>query len=243
MVFIAHYHHLTWRLRREQNLPKLKDENDLPAPAVLDPDLEAQFKKPEAPVLTPEQQATLTHHQEKYHKSHTFYRPHETPTHRAFPLSLLIAVTVLLDCHSCLQMALGGTTWGIYYKRRPSALTATILSCSISCNITAGLLISYGGRRTRKVEEVEKRLRQALTAEAMRRMEAQKREEARAARGEPVGLQASLARRVDGVRDKLAPAHSRASEGSGSDTHPLNKPAPRSPELEVPKSATEAKLP
>jgi hypothetical protein len=105
MAFIAYYHRLTLRLRRERNLPKLQDENDLPAPNVLDPDLEAQFKKEqEKPVLTPEQQEKLTYHQMKYHKSHTFYRPHETPTHRAFPLSLLITITLLLDLHSCLQV-------------------------------------------------------------------------------------------------------------------------------------------
>ena len=122
-------------------------------------------------VLTRVQQEKLEHHQRKYHKSHTFYRAHETPTHRAFPVSLLITITVLLDLHSMFQMALGGTTWGIYYKRRPAALTATILSCSLTCNITAGILIALGGRWTRKVEEVEKRVRQALTTEAMGRLE------------------------------------------------------------------------
>jgi hypothetical protein len=185
-------------------LPKLSDKNDLPAPQALDPDLEAQFQREkEAPVLTEEQQKKLIHHQMKYHKSHTFYRPHETPTHRAFPLDLLIVITCLLDCHSMLQMALGGTTWGIYYKVRPPALTATILSCSLSCNITAGILISVGARRTRKVEEVEKRLRQALTEEAMARIKKERREEARARRGEPVGLQGTISRRVDQVTDKL----------------------------------------
>jgi hypothetical protein len=128
---------------------------------------------------------------------------------------------VLLDCHSCLQMSLGGTTWGIYYKRRPSALTATILSCSISCNLTAGALISWGARRTRKSEEVEKRVRQALTAEAMRRLELQRRDEARAARGEPVG------------------AGGRQSEG-GSDRRLLRN---HSSDLEVPRSAMEPALP
>jgi hypothetical protein len=99
-------------------------------------------------------------------------------------------------------MSLGATTWGIYWKVRPSALTATILSCSITTNLTAGFLISLGGRRTRKKEEVEKRLRQALTAEAMRHLEQQKRDEARAARGEPAGhgLQASISRHVDKVK-------------------------------------------
>ncbi|KAI0030023.1 hypothetical protein K488DRAFT_28040, partial [Vararia minispora EC-137] len=170
MVHIVHYHHLTVRLRKQRHLPKLTDKNDLPNPDSLDPDFEAQFRKDEEPVLSPAQQAKLVHHQKKYHRSHTFYRPHETPTHRAFPLSLLIAITALLDCHSLLQMALGGTTWGINYHVRPPELTAIILSFSISCNIAAGILISVGGHKTRKVEEVEKRLRQALTEEAMKNL-------------------------------------------------------------------------
>ncbi|KZV61341.1 hypothetical protein PENSPDRAFT_619233 [Peniophora sp. CONT] len=174
MIFIVRYHRLTLRLRKQNGLPKLQDKNDLPVPNrdALD-DLEAQFKQNDlgAMVLTRPQQEKLEHHQRKYHKSHTFYRAHESPTHRAFPISLLITITVLLDLHSMFQMALGGTTWGIYYKRRPAALTAVILSCSLTCNITAGILIALGGRWTRKVEEVEKRVRQALTTEAMGRLE------------------------------------------------------------------------
>ncbi|VDB91370.1 unnamed protein product [Peniophora sp. CBMAI 1063] len=174
MIFIVRYHRMTLRLRKAVGLPKLTDKNDLPVPNrdALD-EVEAQFKQnePGAMVLTRAQQAKLEHHQRKYHKSHTFYRAHESPTHRAFPISLLITITVLLDLHSMFQMALGGTTWGIYYKRRPAALTAVILSCSLTCNITAGILIALGGRWTRKVEEVEKRVRQALTTEAMGRLE------------------------------------------------------------------------
>lgn len=59
-------------------------------------------------VLTPEEQAILQHHQRKFHASHTFYRFHETATHRAFPLDLMIVIVCLLDCHSLLQAALGG---------------------------------------------------------------------------------------------------------------------------------------
>lgn len=43
-----------------------------------------------APVLTVKEQATFIYHQTKFSKSHTFYRPHETFTHKAFPLDLLI---------------------------------------------------------------------------------------------------------------------------------------------------------
>ncbi|EOD49473.1 putative integral membrane protein [Neofusicoccum parvum UCRNP2] len=169
MIFIAHYHHLTWKLRKKMELPKLQNKNDLPTEPL--PDLEAaRHEKEELSVLTPEQQAKLVHHQDKFSKSHTFYKPHETETHFAFPLRLLVAIVVLLDCHSLLQISLGACTWGIDYKVRPQALTATILSCSITVNITAGILISIGDRRSRKKDVIEKMFRQELTEEAMNKI-------------------------------------------------------------------------
>ncbi|KAF2837994.1 hypothetical protein M501DRAFT_905828, partial [Patellaria atrata CBS 101060] len=173
MAYIAHYHKTTWRLRREQALPKLRDHNDLPEPS-SDPDVEAQRSNEQAIVLTPEQQKKLEYHQHKFSKSHSFYKPHETLTHRAFSLRLLITIVTLLDAHSLFQMALGGTTWGIYYKDRPPALTATILCCSISCNISAGIIISVGDKRSRKKEVVERLFRQALTEQAIHKIEKKK---------------------------------------------------------------------
>lgn len=160
MIYIAHYHRLTWKLRKKKHMAKLRDKNDLPTNS----DLEAA--RDEISVLTPQQEARLVYHQTKFAKSHTFYKPHETKTHYAFPLNWLIAIVTLLDLHSCLQIALGATTWGIDYDKRPMALTATILSCSITVNITAGILISIGSRRTRKKDVVERMFRQDLTREA-----------------------------------------------------------------------------
>ncbi|KAI1415791.1 hypothetical protein F5Y13DRAFT_155324 [Hypoxylon sp. FL1857] len=160
MIYIAHYHRLTWKLRRKKQMAKLRDKNDLPT----NTDLEAA--RDEISVLTPQQEARLVYHQTKFAKSHTFYKPHETKTHYAFPLNWLVAIVTLLDLHSCLQIALGATTWGIDYDKRPMALTATILSCSITVNITAGILISIGSRRTRKKDVVERMFRQDLTREA-----------------------------------------------------------------------------
>lgn len=188
MIFIARYHHLTWKLRDKMAVPELKDKNDLPSqPVVSNPeeqrDLEAardpHFKEGEYSVLTPEQQKKLEHHQNKFAKSHTFYKPHETETHYAFPLRLLVAIVVLLDCHSCFQLALGLCTWLIDYRTRPGALTAVILCCSIAVNTTAGILITIGDRRTRKKEVVERMFRQELTEEAMRRIEHKKEKEAK----------------------------------------------------------------
>jgi hypothetical protein len=169
MAYVAKYAHKTWRVRRERGLPALRDHNELPARSgshrwEKDQD---QVDEVEEPVLTSEQQEKLEYHQGKLAKSHTFYKPHETTTHHAFSVRLLIAIVVLLDCHSLFQMALGGTTWGIYYKVRPKALTAVILTCSISCNISAGVTISVGDKRSRKKVIVEQMFRQGLTEEAL----------------------------------------------------------------------------
>ncbi|KAK7991685.1 hypothetical protein PG996_013297 [Apiospora saccharicola] len=187
MCFIARYYHLTWKLRNKMHVPELKDHNDLPAEPVIahrteQEDIEAQRqthleKNEEHSVLSPTQQATLEHHQACFSKSHTFYKPHETETHFAFPLRLLVAIVVLLDCHSCFQLALGLSTWLTDYHTRPAALTATILCCSIAVNITAGVLISVGDRRTRKKDVVERMFRQELTQEAIRRIESRKERE------------------------------------------------------------------
>ncbi|KAK8215271.1 hypothetical protein M8818_001892 [Zalaria obscura] len=218
MIFIAHYHHLTWRLRKERNLPKLIDHNDLPARRAsdnydyelrrsvasdlasipdngsvapdgygLEGDIEAGALKPIDPkghvgeytVLNVKQQARLKHHQTKFAKSHTFYKPHETTTHRAFPLRLLVAVVVLLDFHSIFQIALGTCTWSIDYKTRPFALTTVILCCSITCNITAGIIISIGDKRSRKKQVVERLFRQQVTETAIKKIERRREREER----------------------------------------------------------------
>lgn len=203
MIYIAHYHHLTWSIRKKRNLPKLKNENDLPLQPGIDADVETgstheaasindtssaindgaksnksiSEKEAEESVLTEEQQRKLKHHEDKFSKSHTFYKPHETETHHAFPLRLLVAVVVLLDCHSLLQIALGTCTWAISYHVRPFALTTVILCFSITCNIAGGVIISIGDRITRKKDVVERMFRQQLTEQAIQKMEKRRQKE------------------------------------------------------------------
>jgi hypothetical protein len=184
MIYIAHYHHFTWSRRKKEMLPELTDHNDLPAehapvaaPRTADPEDPEKGEEWEFTVLTPKQQEKLEHHQGKFCKSHSFYKPHETETHYAFPLRLLVAIVVLLDCHSLLQISLGATTWGIYYKDRPQAITTVILICSITCNAVAGLLIWIGDKKTRKKDVLERMNRQELTEEAIKEVEKKKQKE------------------------------------------------------------------
>lgn len=127
--------------------------------------------------LTPKQRKSLEHHQKKLSKSHSFYKPHETFTHHAFPLGHLMAIIILLDCHSCLQISLGATTWGIDYHHRPFAITTVILCVSITCNLTAGLVIMFGDKKTRKKDVVELLERQSLTGDAIKKLEKKKKKE------------------------------------------------------------------
>lgn len=121
--------------------------------------------------LTYKQQQKLHHHQTKLAKSHTYYKPHETGTHFAFPLGYLIAIIILCDCHSLLQISLGACTWGIDYRTRPFALTTVILCVSITCNVTSGIVIAVGDRKTRKKDVWQLMNRQELTGDAMRLVE------------------------------------------------------------------------
>ena len=172
-------------MRSKLLLPDLQDHNDLPTGHKQDQsnqDPEAQPRSKEekqdqfVPVLSEKAQARLIHHQTKLAKSHTFYKPHETETHHAFPLRLLIAVVLLLDLHSCLQISLGICTWAVSAHLLPAAVTTTILCCSITTNILAGVLISIGDRRTRKQDVLERLLKQDLTGEVMKKMKKKKGE-------------------------------------------------------------------
>ncbi|CZR61569.1 related to ahmp1 protein [Phialocephala subalpina] len=149
-------------------------------------------------VLTEEQQAKLEYHERKFSKSHTFYKPHETETHYAFPLKLLVAVVLLLDLHSCLQITLGACTWGINYHKRPFALTTVVLCCSITCNIMGGVLISVGDKRTRKKDVVERMMRQELTSEAIEQIRDRQLKEAEK-RGE---IHPSVRKRMEEEREE-----------------------------------------
>ena len=204
-IFVVHYYSLTKRIRKERQLPKLENKNDLPTErrrselvqqseidledlaAVRasreatndddkseDQEVVSKYGKgrpDEYTVLSHKQQASLELHQRRLARSHTFYKPHETYTHHAFPITYLIAIIILCDLHSALQIALGTCTWSISYHVRPFALTTVILCCSICCNITAGIVIAVGDRKTRKKDVFEKMFRQKLTKRAMKKID------------------------------------------------------------------------
>lgn len=151
---------------------------DLRAPSPLPKEQEVDVEEEEMEDLYPlnaKQRKRFLHHRDKLVKSHSFYKPHETFTHYKFPLSLLITVIFLLDMHSCLQISLSSTTWGIDYHHRNPAITTTILCVSITTNIVAGLVIMRGDRKTRKKDVVQLMDRQELTSDAMKKIQKTKK--------------------------------------------------------------------
>jgi len=222
MAYVAHYHRKTWKMREKLLLPNLKDHNDLPTgeASATPPDVEAVPQRQEGnefyPVLSDKEQEILLRHQRRLEKSHTFYKPHETQTHYAFPLRLLVAVVLLLDLHSCLQLALGICTYGVSRESRSAAATTSILCFSIATNATAGILISIGDRRTRKKDVLERLLKQDLTAEVMGKIQKkkQKEEEKQVAETEGNDDKGLLGIGVP-LMEKIRKSSDRSSESSG----------------------------
>ncbi|EHK46903.1 hypothetical protein TRIATDRAFT_14283, partial [Trichoderma atroviride IMI 206040] len=179
MSFVIHYSRKIEKAKKK----KLKEKEEAIAQAAAEGsngDVEAaklDIEYDEDSPLTFKQWKRMRHHQKKLAKSHSFYKPDETFTHFAFPLPYLIAIVILLDCHSCLQISLGATTWGIDYHHRPFAITTVILCVSIACNISAGLTIMIGDRKTRKKDVWKLLTRQELTGDAIKHLETKRAKE------------------------------------------------------------------
>lgn len=151
IVRIWHYQRLIRKRRQQRGLPPLEDENDIPDPT-KDPDQ----------VLEPRRQEMLVLQQTKFAKSQTWYIPHMTDTHKAFPISTALWICLLTDGNSFFQCLLCGCMWGMDRYTRPAWTTGTLVPASFLCGIAAAVFIWYGGKKTKRTAEVEERLRSAL---------------------------------------------------------------------------------
>ncbi|KAH9951643.1 golgi-body localization protein domain-containing protein [Amylocystis lapponica] len=153
---IWHYQRRTTKLRRIAGLPALYDADDLP-----DPIYDANYVH----VLTEQEQIDLHYQQHKFMESQTWYRPHGTQTHRAFPINIALWICILNDLNSFFQCILSGCMWSLNRFTRPAWTTATTLPAAFIAGILAGFYIYWGGRKTKRVHEVTERLRIALAME------------------------------------------------------------------------------
>ncbi|KAF9464453.1 hypothetical protein BDZ94DRAFT_1161878 [Collybia nuda] len=150
VCIIWHYKRKTRKLRTEAGLPQLFDVDDLPDPA-YDPNY--------VHVLTEKQENYLHRQQRKFQHHQTWYRPHGTETHRAFPINTALLICLLSDGNSIFQACL------LNRFNRPAWTTGTLIPASFLCGIFAAVFIWRGGQQTKRVGEVEKRLREILDAE------------------------------------------------------------------------------
>jgi hypothetical protein len=150
---IWRYKRRTAKLRAKENLPQLYDTDDLPDPA-YDPNY--------VHVLSDKEQLDLHKKQEKFRQSQTWYRPHGTETHRAFPINTALLICLFTDGNSIFQIILCGTMWGLNRFQRPAWSTGTLIPASFLCGIIAIIFIWRGNQKTKRTKEVEQRLRMAL---------------------------------------------------------------------------------
>ncbi|KIR60249.1 hypothetical protein I314_04105 [Cryptococcus bacillisporus CA1873] len=141
------------RRREKMDLPPIEDENDLPDPQ----DIPGYIH-----VLNEKEAAKLRHHQEKFALSQTWYKPHATATHRAFPIRWALWNTILMDGNSFFQCILCGCMWGMNWHERPAWTTGCLIPLSFLCGIGAAVLIYCGSAKTKKHQAVSKKLRQAM---------------------------------------------------------------------------------
>ncbi|KIK68038.1 hypothetical protein GYMLUDRAFT_36853 [Collybiopsis luxurians FD-317 M1] len=153
---IYSYKRRTRELRRKAGLPQLFDEDDLPDP-IYDPNY--------VHVLTDEEQRDLHRQQTKFHHSQTWYRPHGTETHRAFPIGHALLICCLNDGNSIFQIMLCGTMWGLNRFERPAWSTGCLIPLGFLCGIGSAAVIAFGSAKTKRTAEVEKRLKAALASD------------------------------------------------------------------------------
>ncbi|KAJ3896072.1 hypothetical protein GG344DRAFT_37438 [Lentinula edodes] len=150
---IYSYKRRTRELRAKAGLPQLFDEDDLPDP-VYDPNY--------VHVLTDEEQKDLHRQQVKFHHSQTWYKPHGTSTHRAFPIGYALLICCLNDGNSIFQIILCGTMWGLNRFERPAWSTGILIPLGFLCGIGSAVVIALGSAKTKRTAEVEQRLKDAL---------------------------------------------------------------------------------
>ncbi|GAA94930.1 uncharacterized protein L969DRAFT_83119 [Mixia osmundae IAM 14324] len=161
MAHIWTYANRVWRRRRRGGMAVLRDRNDLPDPecfAGLSEKeklaLEESTEAPEEVVLTDKELKSLRYHQNKFAAGQTWYKPHATPTHRAFPLSWALWICLCNIVNSLAQIALLTVMTTYNYRNRPAVSTALCIVVGFGVGITAGVLIWQGSERTKKKKEV-----------------------------------------------------------------------------------------
>lgn len=178
---IIHYARIIWQRKGKDNLSDPNDilpiDQDLSeAEKAVNPrsstskahrkskEIRCEKLDDERRVLGVKESRRLEMAQTKLCKSQTWYRPHSSATHYAFPIWGACGILVCNLGNSFFQAALCGVMWGLRYSKRPAWTTATFMALSFSCGITSAILIWQIGKRTQKSEEVRKKVEEFLKA-------------------------------------------------------------------------------
>ncbi|POW00691.1 hypothetical protein PSTT_12979, partial [Puccinia striiformis] len=124
--------------------------------------IEDVWKDEQEIVLNENEINRLRNSQESLCKSQTWYRPHSSATHYAFPIKWAVLILLLNLGNSIFQAALCAVMWGLKYSTRPAWTTATFMALSFSCGISSGILIWRIGLKTTKKEKVIRQVSEAI---------------------------------------------------------------------------------
>ncbi|KAI0773454.1 hypothetical protein BC629DRAFT_1595215 [Irpex lacteus] len=106
-------------------------------------------------------EADLHYQQHKAMLSMTWY-VHTDFNTSAFPIELALWICIMNDLNSFFQILLSACMWSMDRFQRPAWTTATTLPASF---VSRRSLIWWGGKKSRRHEQVEQRLRAALAME------------------------------------------------------------------------------
>ncbi|OBZ70461.1 hypothetical protein A0H81_09965 [Grifola frondosa] len=167
---IWHYKRRIAKLRQKAGLPELYDADDLPDPIydpnyvhVLTEDEQIDLHYPQIQGVSDVVSATWNRNTSSISYQVSF--PYALAYSQLMRSSLAVWICILNDLNSFFQCLLSGTMWGLDRFQRPAWTTATTLPAAFIAGILAGFYIYWGGRKTRRTQQVEDRLRVALDME------------------------------------------------------------------------------
>ncbi|KAG5648970.1 hypothetical protein DXG03_000319 [Asterophora parasitica] len=143
MYWIWHYKRKTRKLRTTAGLPQLFDEDDLPDPK-YDPNY--------VHVLTEEEESLA------------LLICLLNDGNSIFQVGYIPLISTVQESELSSKIMLCGTMWGLDRFQRPAWSTGILIPCSFLCGIFAAVFIWQGGQKTKRVAEVEERLKAALIA-------------------------------------------------------------------------------
>ncbi|MBW0492770.1 hypothetical protein O181_032485 [Austropuccinia psidii MF-1] len=165
---ILRYARVIWRRKSPHSMKDPNDLNPQMSPTAQEAgsrnltEGEEGEEEEEEVVLNHKELKKLRRAQERLCRSQTWYRPHSSATHFAFPIRWALVIMILNLGNSLFQAGLCVAMWGYSYSNRPAWTTGTFMALSFSCGLFSALLIWRIGEGTLKSKQVLIRIQEAL---------------------------------------------------------------------------------